>query len=82
MAQGGGKRGTVLLTVPVMTVSMTLKLRFGHVSEYSRSMSTIWPHPASTLWDKGQELRIGRLSGGAGSASPLVIGPVGTNVQS
>ena len=29
-----GKRGTVLLTVAVITASMTLKLRFDYVSEY------------------------------------------------
>ena len=75
LPQGGGKGGTVLITVPVITASMTLKLRFDYVSELSRSMSTIWPHPASALWDKGRELRIGRLSGGAGSVSPLVVEP-------
>lgn len=56
-----GKRGTVLLTVAVITASLTLKLRFDYVSQLSRSMSTIWPHLASRLWDKGRELRTGRL---------------------
>jgi hypothetical protein len=29
-----GKRGTVLLTVAVITATMTLKLRFDYVSKY------------------------------------------------
>ena len=44
-----------LITAP------THGLRFDYVSELSRAMSTIWPHLASTLWDKGRELRTGRL---------------------
>ena len=68
------KRGMVLPAILVSTAngtSMTMKLRFGHVSELSRPMPTIWPHRASLIWDKGRELETGRLSGGGGSAPPL-----------
>jgi hypothetical protein len=72
--RGVGKRGMVLPAISASMIggtSMTLKLRFGHVSELSRSMPTIWPHQASLIWDKGRELETGRLNGGAGSAPPL-----------
>ena len=77
-----GKRGTVLLTVAVITASMTLKLRFDYVSEYRDPCQPFGRISRQCYELKDESFGPGGSSGGAGSALPLISNPVGIDVQS
>jgi hypothetical protein len=76
-----GKRGTVLLTVAVITVGMTLKLRFDYVSKYRDPCQPFGCISRQGYGIKDESFGPGGSSGGAGSALPLISNPVGIGVQ-
>ena len=77
-----GKRGTVLLTVAVITASMTLKLRFDYVSKYRDPCQPFGRIPRQRYGIKDESFGPGGSGGGAGSALPLISNPVGIGVKS
>jgi hypothetical protein len=77
-----GKRGTVLVTVAVITASMTLKLRFDYVSKYRDPCQPFGRISRQGYGIKDESFGPGGSSGGAGSALPLISNPVGIGVQS
>jgi hypothetical protein len=77
-----GKRGTVLLTVTVITASMTLKLRFDYVGKYRDPCQPFGRILRQRYGIKDESFGPGGSSGGAGSAQPLISNPVGIGVQS